>query len=280
MSDTATSPAGTAPDTAAPALTPKQEAFARHYAASGNGAAAARAAGYAPDGAKQAAHELLQHPGVAARVAVLEDAHGRTLRGEVAVVLDRLDAAVDMALQAGDYRALLDITRLQAQVAALTGPDAAHRRALLYDRAGGPGPLVRSRSFLDPHAAIDPEAHAEDMAARRTAEIAADEAEAAAPRARAGTATAAERAALEATVAAGVKRNAELAALAAEVADLEADLEAELEAGRRTADPDFSLPIAGGLPGIAGKRPSAPARAALMATAAPVRVPEMARQAA
>ena len=134
-----TSPANASPgDTPAPALTPRQEAFARNYAASGNGAAAARAAGYAPASAKQAAHELLQAPMIRDRVAALEEAHGRTLRGEAAVLLDRLDAALDLARLAGDYRAMLDVARLQAQVAALTGTDAAQRRALLYDRAGGP----------------------------------------------------------------------------------------------------------------------------------------------
>ena len=254
------------PDTAP--LTPKQEAFARHYAAGGNGAAAARAAGYAPESAKQTAHDLVQHPAVADRVAVLEDAHGRTLRGEVAVVLDRLDAAIDMALQAGDYRAMLDITRLQAQVAALTGPDAARRRALLYDRLGGPGPLVRSRSFLDPHAEIDPQDHAETVAARAAAEAAED---------------AAEEAGLDAlreTVAAGVERDAGLAEIAAELDALEAELDAGAKSGPRGADPDFSLPSEGGLPRAGGKNPSASARAALLVSTAAVRVPETVRQAA
>ena len=54
-------------------LTPKQEAFARHYAATGNGAAAARAAGYSEASAKQIAWETLQLPEVEDRIRDLED---------------------------------------------------------------------------------------------------------------------------------------------------------------------------------------------------------------
>jgi hypothetical protein len=281
MTDTATS------RTATPALTPRQEAFARHYAASGNGAAAARAAGYAADSAKQAAHDLVRHPAVRDRVAALEDAHGRTLRGEVAVLLDRLDTAIDLAVRAGDHRAILDIVRLQAQVAALTGPEAGRRRALLYDRAGGPGPLARSRDCLDPEAATEPAADAAARAARLVAGAAADRV------AEEGTAaeghTQAAVAALHAKVAAGAAQDAELAGIAAELTALEAEIEnggaaapedQPFEDDPRGADPDFSLPLAGALSGIAGKLPSATARAALLASTAPVRPPEPARRAA
>ncbi len=251
-----TSPANAAPgDTPAPALTPRQEAFARHYAASGNGAAAARAAGYAPASAKQAAHELLQAPMIRDRVAALEEAHGRTLRGEAAVLLDRLDAALDLARLAGDYRAMLDVARLQAQVAALTGTDAAQRRALLYDRAGGPGPLVRMRDGLDPEAAIDPDARAAEVAATLAAERAEDEAAAAllADRAARRARADADRRATPAGTGGEAEHDAEVerAAILAGIAELEAEL--------GVADPDLSLPSAGvpldALPNRSATRP-------------------------
>jgi hypothetical protein len=128
-------------------LTPKQEAFARHYAAGGNGAAAARAAGYSAASAKQIACQTLQLPDVDARVRELQARFAATARREVAVLLDGLEDALDWARQARDYRAIVDITRLKARLTGLLDarPDArVNSPAMLYDEAG-PGPLERAQ---------------------------------------------------------------------------------------------------------------------------------------
>ena len=135
-------------DTPSTLLTPKQDAFARHYAATGNGAAAARAAGYSEGCAKQIACQTLQLPEVAARVRELQARFAATARREVAVLLDGLEDALDWARQARDYRAIVEITRLKARLTGLLDarPDRqVNSPATLYDEAGGPGPLERAQ---------------------------------------------------------------------------------------------------------------------------------------
>jgi len=67
-------PAEAAPESPPPApppdapLTLRQEEFCRHYAATGNAAAAARDAGYAEGSARQTGHDLLDRPAIAERV--------------------------------------------------------------------------------------------------------------------------------------------------------------------------------------------------------------------
>ncbi len=51
-----------------PVLSSRQEAFCRHYVATGNAAAAARQSGYAPASARQTGHALLQRPHIVGRV--------------------------------------------------------------------------------------------------------------------------------------------------------------------------------------------------------------------
>ena len=129
------------------ALTPKQEAFAREYAASGNGAAAARAAGYSPACAKQIAHETLQNPAVESRIDGLRTAFAATARRELAVLLADLEDALDWARASRDYRAMLEITRLKARLTGLIDTRAGERintAAWLYQEDGSPGPLERA----------------------------------------------------------------------------------------------------------------------------------------
>ena len=102
-------------------LTQRQEAFAQAYAEEPNGAAAARAAGYAPSGAKQEASRLLADPDIAARIEALMLAAAER-RAHLADDLSaKLATILEAELAAGARGAARDTIRLQAQIAGLIG---------------------------------------------------------------------------------------------------------------------------------------------------------------
>ena len=119
----------------AAALSTRQEAFCRHYAVSGNAADAARRAGYAVRSARQTGCALLERPWIVERLRRIRLSWQRTERDEAQIVLARLEQAWDAAAAAGSAWLMLQVVRLQAEIAGLTGP-AALRRAALWPLPG------------------------------------------------------------------------------------------------------------------------------------------------
>ena len=117
------------------ALSTRQEAFCRHFTASGNAADAARRAGYAERSARQTGHALLERPYIVERVRCIRMSWQRTARDEARIALARLEQAWDAAVASGSAYLMLQIVRLQAEIAGLTKP-AGMRRAVLWPVAG------------------------------------------------------------------------------------------------------------------------------------------------
>ena len=117
------------------ALSARQEAFCRHFTASGNAADAARRAGYAERSARQTGCALLERPYIVERVRRIRMSWQRTARDEARIALARLEQAWDAAVASGSAYLMLQVVRLQAQIAGLTRP-AAMRRAVLWPLPG------------------------------------------------------------------------------------------------------------------------------------------------
>ena len=104
------------------ALSTRQEAFCRHYAASGNAADAARQAGYSERSACQTGCALLERPYVIERLRRIRLSWRRTERDEARIVLARLEQAWDAAVASGSAYTMLRVLRFQAEIAGLTQP--------------------------------------------------------------------------------------------------------------------------------------------------------------
>ena len=114
-------------------LSSRQEAFCRHYTASGNAADAARRAGYAERSARQTGSALLERPWIVERVRRIRMSWRRTERDEAQIVLARLEQAWDAAVASGSAYTMLRVLRFQAEIAGLTQPA---NRARLWPMAG------------------------------------------------------------------------------------------------------------------------------------------------
>ena len=112
------------------ALSTRQEAFCRHYAASGNAADAARQAGYSERSARQTGCALLERPYVVERLRRIRLSWKRTERDETQIVLARLEQAWDAAVAAGSAYMMLRVLRFQAEIAGLVKPAGGTRARL------------------------------------------------------------------------------------------------------------------------------------------------------
>jgi len=119
----------------APPLTLRQEEFCRHYAATGNAAAAARDAGYAEGSARQTGHDLLDRPKVAERVRAIRAAWRAVEREEAQILLGRLEQAWDVAVEKGSASLMIRVVKLQADLSGLDRRHA-HRRTGLWPLPG------------------------------------------------------------------------------------------------------------------------------------------------
>jgi len=120
-------------------LTSRQEAFCRHYCATGNAAESARRAGYAEGAARQTGHDLLTRPWIVARIRAIREHWRRTTQAEAAILLARLEDAWDAAVAAGSVSQMLQVIRLQAEIAGLS-KHSAPRRAETWDTPGEEAP--------------------------------------------------------------------------------------------------------------------------------------------
>ena len=137
-------------------LKPKHEAFARAYARDANGAAAARAAGYAGGNAKTQAAALLRRDDVAMRLSELDAEIAAERRDALIGFVIKLEPVYEAALQAGDHDNVLQTVELQARITGLI-----HGGATIRPRAGrraAPDPLPGHEAFLELIGADDAEA--------------------------------------------------------------------------------------------------------------------------
>ena len=104
------------------ALSTRQEAFCRHYAASGNAADAARQAGYSGRSARQTGCALLERPYIVERLRRIRLSWKRTERDEAQIVLARLEQAWDAAVASGSAYMMLRVLRFQTEIAGLMQP--------------------------------------------------------------------------------------------------------------------------------------------------------------
>ena len=120
------------------ALSTRQEAFCRHYTASGNAADAAspglrsgaRRAGYSERSARQTGCALLERPYILERVRRIRMSWRRTERDEAQIVLARLEQAWDAAVASGSAYTMLRVLRFQAEIAGLVAPAGGTRARL------------------------------------------------------------------------------------------------------------------------------------------------------
>ena len=112
------------------ALSTRQEAFCRHYTASGNAADAARQAGYSERSARQTGCALLERPYILERVRRIRMSWRRTERDEAQIVLARLEQAWDAAVASGSAYMMVRIIRFQAEIAGLVKPAGGTRARL------------------------------------------------------------------------------------------------------------------------------------------------------
>lgn len=115
-------------------LNSRQEAFCRHFCATGNAAAAARKAGYSVHSARQTGHDLLDKPWIIDRVRTIRAGWRQTAQAEAAVLLARLEQAWDAAVAANDGRGspchMLQVIRLQAEISGVIAKGAGNRADL------------------------------------------------------------------------------------------------------------------------------------------------------
>ena len=106
-------------------LTWRQEAFARHYAACGNGAEAARRAGYSVASARFIAYENLQDSRIRWRIRAIADRREARRRAESAYVIRMLNAAMEMALRQELPNTMIRALAHMARLGGLDRPAAA-----------------------------------------------------------------------------------------------------------------------------------------------------------
>ncbi len=113
-----------------PVLSSRQEAFCRHFVATGNAAAAARGSGYAPASARQTGHALLQRPHIVERVRQIRVLWRESERAEARILLARLEQTWDAAVDRGSAWLMYLVIRKQEALSGLAGAGEANRGAL------------------------------------------------------------------------------------------------------------------------------------------------------
>jgi len=113
-----------------PVLSSRQEAFCRHFVATGNAADAARRSGYALKSARQTGHALLQRPHIIGRVRQIRMLWREAERAEARILLARLEQAWDVAAARGSAWLMYLVIRKQEALSGLGGAGTANRGAL------------------------------------------------------------------------------------------------------------------------------------------------------
>lgn len=114
-------------------LSPRQEAFCRYVARGASAAAAARAAGYSPETAKQQGSRLMSRIEIRRRVWLLRHDREQRLWVDQQRIVDALQQILHAARQEGDFRTALRCVELEARLIGVL-PD----RPLAMERAAPP----------------------------------------------------------------------------------------------------------------------------------------------
>ncbi len=97
-------------------LKARQERFCRWFVELANAAAAARAAGYSPKGAKVAGHRLLRHPRIARRIAEIEAETARLHSRGPEVLIGKLETVYRRAIVDHQFHTAARAVELQARI--------------------------------------------------------------------------------------------------------------------------------------------------------------------
>ena len=106
-------------ESAAAPLTPRQEAFCRHYLTEPSGTRAAIMAGYAESGANVQAHRLLTNANVLQKISALRRAHALSYALDRDTMLDKLESFIEDAMKGQSYSAALRALLAQAELSGL-----------------------------------------------------------------------------------------------------------------------------------------------------------------
>lgn len=111
--------AGRSEAASAVTLTPRQEAFCRHYLTEPSGTRAAIMAGYAESGAGQEAHRLLKNADILQKISSLRRAHAISYALDRDTMLDKLEAFFEDAMRGQSYSAALRALLAQAELSGI-----------------------------------------------------------------------------------------------------------------------------------------------------------------
>lgn len=98
-------------------LPPRQEAFCHYFVLWGNASVAASEAGYAPRSAKNQGYRLTQNPRIRARIAALRRGLARAYGLDAEVLVGKLEALYQRAVEDHHFYAAARCVELQARMA-------------------------------------------------------------------------------------------------------------------------------------------------------------------
>lgn len=114
-------------------LRPRQENFCRRFVEYANAAVAARAAGYAPESARNHGYRLMKQPRIRARIAALQAELAREAADDSEVLIGKLENVYRRAIEDHHFYAATRAVEVQARLAARL------RRAAADARDAGAG---------------------------------------------------------------------------------------------------------------------------------------------
>lgn len=100
-------------------LKTRQERFCQTFVECANASAAARAAGYSPESARNAGYRLLRHPLIAARIATIQAETARAACRSVDVLLGKLETVYRRAIDDHHFSTAARAVELQARLSGL-----------------------------------------------------------------------------------------------------------------------------------------------------------------
>jgi phage terminase small subunit len=122
-------------------LTHRQERFCRHFADCANATAAAKAAGYLPESARNAGYRLLRHPRIVERIASIQGEMGLSQCQRVEVLVGKLETVYRRAVASQNLSAAARAVELQAKLSGwvatrATGSSTPTRRSSVSTKEG------------------------------------------------------------------------------------------------------------------------------------------------
>ncbi len=124
----------------------RQERFCRWFVELANAAAAARATGYSPKGAKMAGYRLLRHPRVARRIAEIEAETARLHSRGGDVLVGKLENVYRRAIVDHQFHTAARAVDLQARIKGIAAPPAGVGRDASSETGPEPRPANGGRT--------------------------------------------------------------------------------------------------------------------------------------